>query len=136
MGMRKMVPKLQEESPRALFRAFFCLESLFQDRSRSTPRGSTMKPIRPVAVLGAGTMGSRFACHLANAQVPSLLLDIVLPGEKNRDQAARNGVDAALKSRPGAFFVPEGTRLITTGNFEDDMAKIKDCDWIVEAVSE
>jgi 3-hydroxyacyl-CoA dehydrogenase len=95
-----------------------------------------MKPIRRVAVLGAGTMGSRIAAHLANAQVPSLLLDIVLPGQKNRDQAARNGVDAALKSRPGAFFVPEGTRLITTGNFEDDMAKIKDCDWIVEAVSE
>src|SRR5580658_8128625 len=95
-----------------------------------------MKPIRRVAVLGAGTMGSRIASHLANAQIPSLLLDITLPNQKFKDQAARNGIDAALKSRPGAFFVPEGARLITTGTFDDDIAKIKDCDWIVEAVSE
>ena len=95
-----------------------------------------MKPIRRVAVLGAGTMGSRIASHLANAGLPSLLLDIVLPNQKTRDQAARNGLDAALKSRPGAFFVSDGARLITTGNFEDDLPKIDDCDWIVEAVSE
>lgn len=81
-------------------------------------------------------MGSRIAAHLANAGVPSLLLDIVLPNQKNRDQAARNGIDAGLKSRPGAFFVPDGTKLITTGTFDDDIAKIKDCDWIIEAVSE
>ena len=81
-------------------------------------------------------MGSRIAAHLANAQIPSLLLDVVLPGQKLRDQAARNGVEAALKGRPGAFFVPESARLITTGNFEDDLPKIKDCDWIIEAVSE
>ncbi len=74
-------------------------------------------------------MGSRIAAQLANAKVPSLLLDL--------DAAtARNGLDAALKSRPGAFFVPEGARLITTGSFDTDLAKIKDCDWIVEAVSE
>ncbi|HWE52580.1 MAG TPA: 3-hydroxyacyl-CoA dehydrogenase/enoyl-CoA hydratase family protein [Bryobacteraceae bacterium] len=95
-----------------------------------------MKPIRRVAVLGAGTMGSRIASHLANAQIPSLLLDLTLPNQKNKDQAARNGIDAALKSRPGAFFVPEGAKLITTGTFDDDIAKIKDCDWIIEAVSE
>ena len=81
-------------------------------------------------------MGSRIASQLANAQIPSLLLDIVLPGGKTRDQAARSGLDAALKGRPGAFFTPAGARLITTGNFEDDMAKIKDCDWIIEAVTE
>ena len=74
-------------------------------------------------------MGSRIAAQLANAKVPSLLLDL--------DAAtARNGLDAALKSRPGAFFVPEGARLITTGSFDTDLAKIKGCDWIVEAVSE
>jgi 3-hydroxyacyl-CoA dehydrogenase len=81
-------------------------------------------------------MGSRIASHLANAQIPSLLLDITLPNQKNKDQAARNGIDAALKSRPGAFFVHEGAKLITTGTFDDDIAKIKDCDWIIEAVSE
>jgi 3-hydroxyacyl-CoA dehydrogenase len=95
-----------------------------------------LKPIRRVAVLGAGTMGSRIAAHLANAQIPSLLLDIVIPGGKSRDQAARNGLDAALKSRPAAFFVPEAASLVTTGTFDDDMAKIKDCDWIIEAVTE
>ena len=45
-------------------------------------------------------------------------------------------MEAALKGRPGAFFDPEAARLITTGNFDDDLAKIKDCDWIIEAVSE
>src|SRR2546425_687886 len=88
-----------------------------------------MKPIRRVAVLGAGTMGSRIAAQLANAQVPSLLLDL--------DTAiARSGVDTALKGRPGAFFTPDGARLITTGSFDNDLEKIKDCDWIIEAVSE
>ena len=90
-----------------------------------------MKPIRRVAVLGAGTMGSRIAAHLANAQIPSLLLDVVPSAT-----AARNGVEAALKGRPAAFFVPESASLITTGNFDDDLAKIADCDWIIEAVTE
>src|SRR3954465_8502533 len=94
------------------------------------------KPIRRVAVLGAGTMGSRIAAHLANAQIPSLLLDVVLPGGALRDQAARNGVETALKSRPAAFFVPESAGLITTGNFDDDLGRIEDCDWIIEAVME
>jgi 3-hydroxyacyl-CoA dehydrogenase len=86
-----------------------------------------MKPIRRVAVLGAGTMGSRIAAHLANAQIPSLLLDIIRP-----DKA----VETALKGRPGAFFIPESVRLISTGTFDDDLPKIKDCDWIIEAVTE
>ena len=86
-----------------------------------------MKPIRRVAVLGAGTMGSRIAAHLANAKIPSLLLDLVRP-----DKA----VEAALKGRPGAFFVPESAHLITTGSFDNDLPGIKDCDWIIEAVTE
>ncbi len=81
-------------------------------------------------------MGSRIAAHFANAGIPSLLLDIVLPGGKTRDQAARNGVEAALKGKPGAFFTPAAARLIATGNFDDDMARLKDCDWILEAVTE
>ena len=88
-----------------------------------------MKPIRRVAVLGAGTMGARIAGHLANAQIPSLLLDV------SRD-AARQGLEAALKGRPAAFFVSDSAGLVTTGNFDDDPAKIADCDWIVEAVTE
>ena len=109
-----------------------------------------MRDIRRVAVLGAGTMGSRLAAHLANASVPCLLLDIVpeqltldeqakrlgLGAPQVRNRLARAGLDAALKSRPPAFFVPESARLITLGNFEDDLAKLKDCDWIIEAVME
>jgi 3-hydroxyacyl-CoA dehydrogenase len=74
-------------------------------------------------------MGSRIAAHLANAQIPSLLLDVT-------SAAARNGLETARKGRPAAFFVPESAALVTTGNFEDDIAKIADCDWIVEAVTE
>ena len=81
-------------------------------------------------------MGSRIAAHFANARIPSLLLDIVLPDAKVRDQAARNGVDAALKGKPGAFFTPEAARLITTGNFDDDLPRLRECDWIIEAVTE
>ncbi len=86
-----------------------------------------MKPIRRVAVLGAGTMGSRIAAHLANARIPSLLLDLTRP-----DKA----VEAALKGRPGAFFVHESAHLVTTGTFDDDLGKIRECDWIIEAVTE
>ena len=109
-----------------------------------------MRDIRKVAVLGAGTMGARIAAHFANASVPCLLLDIIpreltpdeqakglgLDSPQVRNRLVRAGLDAALKSRPAAFFVPEAARLITVGNLEDDFAKLKDCDWIIEAVME
>ena len=81
-------------------------------------------------------MGSRIAAQFANARIPSLLLDIVIPGGKARDQAARNGVETALKGKPGAFFTADAARLIATGNFEDDLSRLRECDWIIEAVSE
>jgi len=97
-----------------------------------------MKHIHKVAVLGAGTMGARIAAHFANAGVPSLLLDIVPP---DADAPARNkiaaaGLDAAKKSKPAAFFEPSLAKLITIGNFEDDLKKLADVDWIIEAVVE
>jgi 3-hydroxyacyl-CoA dehydrogenase len=106
--------------------------------------------IRKVAVLGAGTMGARIAAHLANARVPSFLLDIVpahltpeeqakglsLSDPRVRNRFAQAGLDAALKSRPAAFYVPESARMIAIGNFEDNLSVIKDCDWIIEAVTE
>jgi 3-hydroxyacyl-CoA dehydrogenase len=95
-----------------------------------------MTPLRRVAVLGAGTMGSRIAAHFANAGIPALLLDIVLPNQANRNAAAVGGLETALKQKPAAFFTPETKSLVTPGNFEDDLAKIRDCDWIVEAVTE
>jgi 3-hydroxyacyl-CoA dehydrogenase len=97
-----------------------------------------MKHIHKVAILGAGTMGARIAAHFANAGVPSLLLDIVPP---DADALARNkiaaaGLDAAKKSKPAAFFEPSLAKLITIGNFEDDLKKLADVDWIIEAVVE
>jgi 3-hydroxyacyl-CoA dehydrogenase len=97
-----------------------------------------MKHIHKVAVLGAGTMGARIAAHFANAGVPSYLFDIVPP---DADAPARNkiaaaGLDAAKKSKPAAFFEPSFARLITIGNFEDDLKQLADVDWIIEAVVE
>src|SRR5258708_16101613 len=95
-----------------------------------------MTSLRRVAVLGAGTMGSRIAAHFANAGVPVLLLDIVVPNQPNRNAAALKGLDAAMKQKPGAFFTTEAASLIQTGNFEDDLGAIAGCDWIIEAVAE
>jgi 3-hydroxyacyl-CoA dehydrogenase len=95
-----------------------------------------MRLIRRVAVLGAGTMGSRIAAHFANAGVPSLLLDIVVPGQQNRNNAALKGIESALKQKPGGFFLDSLKDLITPGNFDDDLPKIDECDWVIEAVTE
>ncbi len=98
-----------------------------------------MKPIHKVAILGAGTMGARIAAHFANAGVPSLLLDIVPPdadGPAARNKIAAAGLDGARKSKPAAFFEPSLARLVTVGNFEDDLKRLADVDWIIEAVVE
>ena len=95
-----------------------------------------MKTIRRVAVLGAGTMGSRIAAHFANAGYPVLLLDIVLPGEADRSSAARRGLETAARQSPGAFFSTSAASLVMPGNFEDDLGKISGCEWIIEAVTE
>lgn len=95
-----------------------------------------MKPIRRVAVLGAGTMGSRIAAHFANAGFPVDLLDIVAAGQANRNAAAVAGLDAAAKQKPAGFYTDRVRSLITPGNFEDDLGRLSACDWILEAVTE
>lgn len=95
-----------------------------------------MNSIRRVAVLGAGTMGSRIAAHFANAGIPALLLDIVVPGAADRNTAAKKGWESAWKGRPGGFFTDAARSLVATGNFEDDLAQLAACDWIIEAVTE
>ncbi|HZW96595.1 MAG TPA: 3-hydroxyacyl-CoA dehydrogenase NAD-binding domain-containing protein [Candidatus Eremiobacteraceae bacterium] len=97
-----------------------------------------MKRINKVAVLGAGTMGARIAAHFANAGVPSYLLDIVPPDADApaRSKIAAAGLDAAKKSKPAAFMEPSLARLVTVGNFEDDLKKLAEVDWIIEAVVE
>lgn len=98
--------------------------------------------IKKVAVLGSGVMGSRIACHFANIGVQVLLLDIV-PKEAadSDDKGARNKIvnDAlqfALKSNPSPIYSKKFVNRITTGNLDDDLPKIADCDWIIEVVIE
>src|SRR6185369_9434692 len=95
-----------------------------------------MIPVKKAAVLGAGTMGAQIAAHLANAGVPTLLLDIAPRDEADRNKIARAGLEAAKKSKPAAFFNADRAALVSTGNFEDDLSKLKDCDLIIEAVVE
>ena len=97
-----------------------------------------MKLIHKVAVLGAGTMGARISAHLANAGVPNYLLDIVPPDADGpaRNKVAAAGLDAARKAKPAAFFDASLPRLVTVGNFEDDLKKLAEVDWIIEAVVE
>jgi 3-hydroxyacyl-CoA dehydrogenase len=91
---------------------------------------------KPV-VLGAGTMGSRIAAHFANAGLPCVLLDIVPPEPgADRNKIVRAGLEAAKKARPAAFFTPSLAEKVTIGNFEDDLARCAEADWIVEAVAE
>jgi len=102
------------------------------------------KPIRRVAVLGAGTMGSGIAAHVANAGLPVLLLDIVPPNLGDKDSASKakrnafadGAVKRMLKSKPASFMHKGNTALVTTGNLEDDLDKIADCDLVIEAVLE
>jgi 3-hydroxyacyl-CoA dehydrogenase len=97
-----------------------------------------MKGIHKVAILGAGTMGARIAAHFANAGVPSYLFDIVPP---DADASARNkiaaaGLEGAKKSKPAAFMDASLARFVTVGNFEDDLKKLAEVDWVIEAVVE
>src|ERR1700733_12738736 len=82
-----------------------------------------------VAVLGAGTMGSRIAAHFANAGIPSLLLDLNV-------EAARKGIQTAASQKPAAFFVDSAAALVTPGSFDEHLSRISECDWILEAVTE
>jgi 3-hydroxyacyl-CoA dehydrogenase len=100
-----------------------------------TYTASTPLLLRRAAVLGAGTMGSRIAAHLANAGVPVLLLDL-LSSSGARSAIAAAGLEALKKSRPAAFYSAGAASLIRVGNFDDDLAQLSDCDWIVEAVAE
>jgi 3-hydroxyacyl-CoA dehydrogenase len=104
----------------------------------TTPNAS--RPIRKVAVLGAGVMCTGIAAHLANAGIPSILFDIV-PKDAGDDPKARNafaikGIQGALKSKPALLFSKSRADLITPANYDDHGELLADCDWIVEVVVE
>ena len=98
--------------------------------------------IEKIVVLGAGTMGSRIAAHFANAGLPCILLDIVPPNlsadapSSERNKIVRAGLDAAKKSKPAAFFTAALADKIEIGNFEDDLGRCAEADWIIEVVAE
>jgi len=109
-----------------------------------------MRRIKKVAILGSGVMGSRIACHFANIGIDVLLLDIV-PNELSAKEIAKGisienkifknrivneALNSSIKSNPSPIYLKANTQLITTGNFNDDMAKIAECDWTIEVVIE
>ena len=85
--------------------------------------------INSVAVLGAGVMGAQIAAHFANAGVPSLLLDVTA-------EAAEQGLKRARGLKPDPFFTPDAHKLISTASFDAGLPRLKDADWILEAVVE
>ena len=108
------------------------------------------RKIQKVAILGSGVMGSRIACHFANIGVQVLLLDIV-PRELNdkekakgmdenhpafRNRIVNDSLTFAIKSNPSPLYSKKKASLIKTGNFEDNMKDIADCDWTIEVVIE
>jgi 3-hydroxyacyl-CoA dehydrogenase len=90
--------------------------------------------IRKIGVVGAGTMGGGIAALAASAGVPVVLLDV--PGDGDRGAPARQGLERQTKAKPAAFMDLARARLVRTGNTEDDLGLLADCDWIVEAIIE
>jgi 3-hydroxyacyl-CoA dehydrogenase len=109
-----------------------------------------MLVISRAAVLGAGRMGTAVAAHLANAGIPTLLLDLAptelteeeqkkqltLESKAVRNRLAEAGISAAAKGRPAAFAHASRMSLLTPGNFDDDLPKLAEVDWVIEAVVE
>ena len=116
----------------------------------ATMTATRNRAIKKVAILGAGIMGSRIALHFANIGVPALLLDIVpneltpeesqkgltLASPQVRNRIVQNLFDTAVKSNPSPIYSKNFLSRVTLGNFDDDLAKIADCDWIIEVVVE
>lgn len=109
-----------------------------------------MRKINKVAVLGSGVMGSRIACHFANIGIEVILLDIA-PKEVNKKEASKgltlennhvrnrivnDALNFAIKSNPSPLYLKSEAKKIQTGNFDDDLHKIADCDWTIEVVIE
>ena len=92
--------------------------------------------IERVAVIGSGVMGGGIAAHLANAGASVLLLDVAAKEGSDRSAVARAAIDRLAKSRPPAFMHRRAARRIDAGNLDDDLPRVAEADWIVEAVVE
>ncbi len=91
--------------------------------------------VQKACVIGAGVMGAGIAAHIANAGIPVLLLDIAAK-EGDRTAITKGAIDKLLKTDPAPLMHKDAAKLITPGNLDDDLAKVADCDWIVEAIVE
>ena len=99
----------------------------------------SVQKVETAAVLGSGVMGSGIAALLAGAGVRTYLLDIVpekLAKGGDRNAIANGNLKAALKAKPAPFYSADDAKLIRTGNFEDDLDKLAECDWVIEVVVE
>ena len=99
------------------------------------------RKIKHVTVLGSGVMGSGIACHLAGNGIQVLMLDMPPKDSENADKKTRNSVaqghlNNALKSNPSPIYDKSFASRITVGNFEDDLDKIKNSDWVIEVIVE
>ncbi|MBV8061682.1 MAG: 3-hydroxyacyl-CoA dehydrogenase [Alphaproteobacteria bacterium] len=92
--------------------------------------------IKKVAVIGSGVMGSQIAAHITNAGVPVVLLDIVLKDNPDKNFLTKSALEKLQKADPSPFMLPQNAKLITPGNLEDDLGKLADVDWVIEAVLE
>ncbi len=97
---------------------------------------TAQRKIRKAAVVGSGTMGAAVAAQLANAGIPVLLLDIAATEGNDKNAIVKAGLARAQKAKPAAFMHPDRINLITVGNLEDDIAKLRDVDWVFEAILE
>ena len=95
-----------------------------------------MSEIQKVAVIGAGVMGAGIAAHITNAGIPCILLDMPANAENNKNKIADDAVTELLKTTPAPFMSAKNSKLITTGNIEDDLPLLGDCDWVIEAIVE
>lgn len=108
------------------------------------------RTIKKVAVLGSGVMGSAIACHFANIGCQVLLMDIApkeltdeekakgltLESKEVKNRIVQSSFDRSVKSNPGPLYSKKFASRITLGNFDDDLAKIRECDWTIEVVVE
>lgn len=108
------------------------------------------KRIKKAGVIGAGVMGATIAAQIANVGIETVLLDIIPPtltdddkkkgltleSKPFRNKFSQTGLQAALKSKPASFYLPENAKLITVGNLEDDLNQLKEVQWIIEVVVE
>ncbi len=91
---------------------------------------NVMRPISKVAVLGSGVMGGTIAAHLANAGLRVLLLDVAPTA------TAAAGLERVKQAKPASFFTPAEAALVEVGNFDDDLPRLRECDWVIEVVLE